>query len=235
MRSLLFILNKGIIKLLRAVSFNNSFFHEVVVADLPEYQFQRGQYCDLNAPFIQVAFKRKNVLLFGRFFRDYRNLEKYQDEIRDFFRPTTAIRQNVSQFLLLARQNAELLVGIHIRRGDYEQFISGKYFFSQEDYLRKMRELLTTGDRRTIAFVICSNEWVNPAVFKGLNFVIGPGHVVKDMYALAGCDFIMGPPSTYTRWASFYGKTPLLQLESLAQQVSFSQFLTLPPERLFDF
>jgi hypothetical protein len=29
------------------------------------------------------------------------------------------------------------------------------------------------------------------------------------MYALAQCDLILGPPSTFSQWASFYGQRPL--------------------------
>ena len=35
------------------------------------------------------------------------------------------------------------------------------------------------------------------------------GVAVEDLYALAGCDLLIGPPSTFTQWASFYGKVPL--------------------------
>jgi hypothetical protein len=52
----------------------------------------------------------------------------------------------------------------------------------------------------------------------------GPGSVVGDLYALARCDYIMGPPSTYTQWASFYGNRPMLCLESKDQRIDRDQF-----------
>ena len=48
---------------------------------------------------------------------------------------------------------------------------------------------------------------------------LGPGSVVGDLYALARCDYIMGPPSTYTQWASFYGNHPMLSLDSGDQRI----------------
>jgi len=29
------------------------------------------------------------------------------------------------------------------------------------------------------------------------------------MYGFARCDYLIGPPSTFTMWASFYGQVPL--------------------------
>jgi hypothetical protein len=34
------------------------------------------------------------------------------------------------------------------------------------------------------------------------------------MYVLAACDLILGPPSTFSIWASYYGQVPLMQLDS---------------------
>jgi hypothetical protein len=33
-----------------------------------------------------------------------------------------------------------------------------------------------------------------------------------DLYSLARCDYVFGPPSTYSQWASFYGNKPLLHV-----------------------
>ena len=34
-------------------------------------------------------------------------------------------------------------------------------------------------------------------------------HFITDLYCMASCDGIIGPPSTFSQWASFYGKVPL--------------------------
>jgi hypothetical protein len=47
---------------------------------------------------------------------------------------------------------------------------------------------------------------------------------VGDLYALARCDYIMGPPSTYTQWASFYGNQPLYHLRSGDDRVEREKF-----------
>jgi len=48
--------------------------------------------------------------------------------------------------------------------------------------------------------------------------------MVEDLYALAECDYIIGPPSTYTLWASFYGDTPLWFMEHKGDIPDLSAF-----------
>lgn len=53
---------------------------------------------------------------------------------------------------------------------------------------------------------------------------MGLGHFIEDMYTLAECDYIFGPPSTYTMWASFYGKRPLQKIREKNQRIDFDKF-----------
>lgn len=206
------------------------------MADLPEYQFNTGRYLNMDTSSFQQAVKKKPLIfLFGRFFRDYSNFSKHQDVIRNYFKPTIKIQQNVERFLHDAKKGADLLVGVHIRRGDYKQFANGKYFFTPANYAEKMKELVANETSKKIRFVICSNEAIDTSAFTQQDFQMGPGHLVEDMYIFAGCNFILGPPSTYTRWASFYGNVPLYQLDDLGKVMRLSAFVMLEDNQLFDF
>jgi hypothetical protein len=60
-----------------------------------------------------------------------------------------------------------------------------------------------------VAFLVCSNEPVAPLLsLEGLKVFEGPGTAIGDLYALAGCDKLMGPPSTFSLWASYWGGRP---------------------------
>ena len=83
-------------------------------------------------------------------------------------------------------------------------------------------ELLFPSQR--VTFLVCSNAALNQDSFTGLQTTCGSGHLVEDMYALAACDYMVGPPSTYTMWASFYGETPLLALKQPDKAFSLDQF-----------
>jgi hypothetical protein len=237
LRQVLYTLNRVILKVLRVINFRRSSFHEVIVADLPEYEFNTGEFLhmDSNLYFQQVLNRKPVVFLFGRFFRDFKNFRANQELIRNYFKPTEDIQQNVHRLLTKAREGVELLVGVHIRRGDYSHYANGKYYFSQASYLEKMNELMTNSESRKIRFLICSNEQIDTEVFAKQNFIIGSGNLVEDMYSLAGCDFIIGPPSSFTRWASFYGNVPLFLMDSLTKEIRLDSFVILDDIYLLDF
>jgi hypothetical protein len=135
----------------------------------------------------------------------------------------------------MSRENSDFLIGVHIRRGDYAQFMTGKYFYDQSQYAEKMLELQNEVPDKKITYVICSNEPIDTHLFENINFIVGKGNAVEDMYALAYCDFIMGPPSTFSSWASFYGNKPLLQMNDINEPISLQSFIHLPPSTLYNF
>ena len=65
---------------------------------------------------------------------------------------------------------------------------------------------------RKVAFLICSDEPRNEQEFPGLSVEFGARSPLEDLYALAKCDYIFGPVSTFSQWASFYGNKPLFSL-----------------------
>jgi hypothetical protein len=235
-RSILFLLNRATLKLLRTAKILKSPLHEVIVADLPDYTFGQNKFYELGADSFQLVARRKPfVFLFGRFFRDYENFEKYKHLIRRYFTPTLKIQNIVDKSIVAARQNSDIVVGVHIRRGDYAQFKEGKYFFSQEQYAEKMAQLKTVIPEKRITFVLCSNESIDSTVFHNTTCVVGPGGPIEDMYLLAQCDYVMGPPSTFSAWASFYGNKPLYHIQDIHQSVAIENFVHLPPIILYNF
>jgi hypothetical protein len=57
-----------------------------------------------------------------------------------------------------------------------------------------------------------------------MEYLAGTGHLIEDLYSLAQCDFLAGPPSTFTLWASFYGKVPLYMAKDIHKVPSLSDF-----------
>jgi hypothetical protein len=55
---------------------------------------------------------------------------------------------------------------------------------------------------------LCSDEAIEQDKFVGLNFVLGPGSEITDLYMLAETDMIIGSNSTYGTWAAYYGQIP---------------------------
>ena len=235
LRSALFVFNKVIFKLLRITNFHRSYLHHLEVADLPEYKFREEKFFDMNnSKFVDEA-TRKAIFVFGRFFRDYSNMERQQSLIREYFRPNIEIRRHIDSCYKRIKKTADIVVGVHIRKGDYKEFSDGKYFYPDEVYFQVMSQLVKERRDKKVTFAICSNEAINVKNFYPLNVFLGPGHFVEDIFFLAECDYILGPPSTFTQWASFYGNKPLYQLKDVTDNVDFDKFILLPPSKLYNF
>ncbi len=71
---------------------------------------------------------------------------------------------------------------------------------------------------------------VNHDDFGDLRVHFGPGHIIQDMYAMAEADLLIGPPSTYTGWASFYGNVPLVAMHNADQPIDISAIRPRPGE-----
>jgi hypothetical protein len=86
--------------------------------------------------------------------------------------------------------------------------------YSLKDWRLIMEKMLSLLAPKTVAFLICSDEnyHAETEVFAGLPVYFGTGHMIEDLYSLAQCDYLIGPPSTYSMWASFYGRVPMCQL-----------------------
>jgi hypothetical protein len=87
-----------------------------------------------------------------------------------------------------------------------------------------MRELAGQFPGRKVAFFICSDEPRTADEFPGLSAGLGTGSPVGDLYALADCDYIFGPQSTFTQWASFYGNKPLFLLNDANARLERAKF-----------
>lgn len=188
-----------------------------------------AEECDLNSDdFIEKA-KRKVVFANGWLFRDHRNLAKHSEIIRSFFAPDEEAVDSIKQLIFECRKECDVLIGVHIRRGDYKEWQSGKYFFSDETYADKMSQLANHFDAsgKRVAFLICSNESIDVKNFGNCRTNLGVGQVIEDLYSLSECDYIIGPPSTFSMWASFYGKVPLLHIQNQAQPIAAADFLVV--------
>lgn len=143
----------------------------------------------------------------GLYFVGHETFSRHAERIRAIFRPTQAIATTVDDVAGAARRGGDVLVGVHVRQGDYQTFGNGLSFFTSEEYARVMRRVVGLFPGRRVRFLVCSNE-NQDGHFRDLNVHFGPGDTVGDLYALSCCDYLVGPPSTFTQWASFYGRVP---------------------------
>ncbi len=103
--------------------------------------------------------------------------------------------------------------------------MDGKYFYEIDEYVKLMQAAERLFPFGKVCFLICSNADLRAEDFADFNFTFGTNHFVEDMYSFARCDYLIGPPSTYTMWASYYGKVPLYMIEDVNAPIEFDASL----------
>lgn len=208
------IINKGVLPLSGFNSFAKLL--NITFLDINDKTSSEECYDLTNPDYINLATSSNRLIIKDAWLcRDFKNLEKHADQVRNYFTPVEKHAVAVSSLISKTRRDSELLVGVHIRQGDYKRWQGGKYYFTSSEYAAFMARIVATMPEKQITFLICSNEKQDELFFTGLNYIFGNNHQLEDMYAFAQCDFLIGPPSTYTSWASFYGSVPLHTINTI--------------------
>ncbi len=159
--------------------------------------------------------------------RDTRFLQITKRELQQIFRPKDDITQKAERLIKKMKDSADIIIGIHIRRGDYATWNDGRFYFSLDEYHSFMIQLKEQFEDKQVAFFISSNEMFSLDIFKEckcFRFTNEPSAAILDLYTLSICDYIVGPISSYSRWASFIGEVPLLFLENHKQIIEIGHF-----------
>ena len=103
----------------------------------------------------QEMLNRKHIAVVGWEARWYDLFLKYKQEILDLF----AFKQSVVKAcasLLSEAAEGSCRLGVNIRRGDYARWYDGKYFFSDEQFLRLIKQFISQHPDTTV--YICGND-----------------------------------------------------------------------------
>ena len=213
-----FILFKILVRLTEKI-FSISKYHEFIQCPITR-EFDLS-----NTDFLNKV-KNKTILANGWLFRDDKNFRKHSDIIRGYFTPDQEILYKTDQLISDCRNKCDVLIGIHLRRGDFKLYEEGKYYFHDDVYVDKMEQIENHFNlmNKQVLFLMCSNESIQEYNFKKYNIRLGINKFIEDLYSLAKCDYLIGPPSTYSMWASFYGKVPLLSINNQSQIVKLEDF-----------
>ena len=120
----------------------------------------------------------------------------------------------IKNYLNILHKNNKYLVGLHIRRGDYKTWQEGKYYFDDSFYNRvigKLKKDLRLEGKDPF-FVVVSDELISHKI----NFDYKTcGSWRDDQITLQNCDLLVGPPSTFSMWASYISQIPLITLNNI--------------------
>ena len=193
--------------------------------DVGLIRLRGDQWLDLDSPVFLAAARRHRLLFVqGWHFRTPQGCERYADVIRAFFTPSDHHLARVRRTLEPLRRRNRFVIGVHVRRTDYGRFRRGRYYYTNEQFRALMVSAEAAFPSENVSFLVCSDEPLAADAFPDLDVAVGPGSAIEDLYSLAACDRLLGPPSTYSSWASFYGKVPHYQVEDPAIRVETTSF-----------
>lgn len=168
------------------------------------------------------------IVLWDWNFRNPEGVKKHRTEICAYLRAKDAHIARAKEIVARASVGADAVVGVHIRRGDYKTAYGGQYYYSDAEYLRFMQDFEKSFGRQ-VRFIIVSNEPVNVDFFAshGVSVVDASASAPEDVVTLSECDYIMGPRSTFSRFAAFYGNKPICRILDRAQLITVNEFEVL--------
>jgi len=165
----------------------------------------------------QIGSKDVSVLA-GWGIRGWPLVKKYQDQIRAHLQPSPKYLDTARSFVKSLRSSYDLVVGVHIRQGDYRRWNEGNHFFTSEEYKNIIEAFDSTHLTENVGFVLASDESQDPSVFQDDSYhfatgaAVGSGHYLEDFAKLSRCDIVLAPPSTFSTFAAFLGDSPLVPL-----------------------
>lgn len=173
----------------------------------------RKRYYETNVERIARFVRRPRwlpIVLWNWYFRHDAGIMRHRDKICAYLRAKDAYVLRAKALLAPLRADGSLVVGVHLRRGDYKEAYGGRYYYSDGDYLGFMRQIAAYLER-PVRFVAVTNEKLDLDFFKanGMELENVSGSPEEDLVTLSECDCIVGPPSTFSWWASYYGDKPI--------------------------
>ncbi len=189
------------------------------------YAYAKADYRDLSLVDISSSLlHRRLTFAHGYFFRHYDAVRKHADEIRRILSPNHVYQELADNFVAPIRTGTDILIGVHIRHGDYEQWQGGSHYFAGDQYAAIMSSLQYLFSPKRVAFVVCSDAEWRVEDFPNLNVSISNHEAIVDMQVLSRCDYLIGAKSSFNRWASFYGNVPLYVIRDPNEKIAKSSF-----------
>ncbi len=215
---------------------NNIYFFNPSLLGLLRFDNSFYYFCDkvnnfflsILAKFIKYLFGKDNICFYlnennyikivnGWNFRENSLTIKYHKELKEIYdfkkkNNTNKIKLLVN-YLEKLKKKGKYLVGLHIRRNDYKLWKDGKYYFSDEYYefvIKKIRLDLVNKNKNPFIIVV-SDEKISSNL--GFDY-LSNGSWKEDQIILQSCEILIGPPSTFSMWASYISQIPLIKLYS---------------------
>ena len=198
---------------------------------VPTVRFWEGRYVyfdreDAGDPRVAAMLQAPRVLFEGWDFCSREAIRAFRGRICEVFTPDGRIMEAVSARMAPFGDRGDILVGVHVRWGDYR---GTSRFFDLSEYVARMKQIRALLSPSRVMFVVLSPEMVPPESLPENSVILRGGSPLEDMYSLAACGYIVGPPSTFSMWASYYGGVPLFVMKAGEKFQDLSQATLATP------
>jgi hypothetical protein len=143
--------------------------------------------------------------------------------------------QSLRPVSLDLRPKSQISLGVHIRRGDYATWQDGRYFFNDKVYANYINRFAAMHPDQTVDVFLSTNDaQVTAEHYQALCPKVRIHHLKgsapEDLFMLSECDYLIGPPSTFSLVAAMYRDIPLYRMDS-----ADADSMTADGFRLFDY
>lgn len=190
----------------------NSRFFEFINKATSRFHKKYGRYVTYSLLSLYQGILKfiqpNNLYIQNWTYRQPKLILKWRNKIKKAFKPAT-----ISPVQPLSLKNRyRYVVGVHIRKGDYNSPNWRRLFFADYQVAKILQVFLKTRklNIKDVCFIICSDGKIEPQVFANLNTAYSGGTAVEDLFLLSQTDLIIGSDSTFGALASYFGNIPYI-------------------------
>jgi hypothetical protein len=181
----------------------------------------------VNQSNLNLLLHSRLIFAEGWFFRNYEAFLREREGIKRLFSFRKELIQKVDANLPCISKDM-IRIGIHVRRGDYIRWKDGRFFFTDEEYLKIIHSFAGCLKEKEIQIIMVTNdESIDEDVYRKAleaDIIFSRGNAGEDLYALSTCDYIIGPPSTFSLMAAFYRDVPLYWIFDKNEKIDAGSF-----------
>ncbi len=178
---------------------------------------------------IEALHSHKHILVTGWNVRFQDLFEKYRKEIIELFDFSEKVKKVVRQ-KMNGDSSGTIRLGVHIRRGDYANWVGGKFLFTDNQYIDVIRQTMSLYPDKQFSIYICGNdpkldqEKYRRELSMASAIHFPNGTPAEDLCLLSNCNYLIGPLSSFTLIASMYHDVPLFWMADDVLQVQKESF-----------
>ena len=117
-------------------------------------------------------------------------------------------------------------IAVHIRHGDYALWRGGQFDYPNFVYLSAIAQVLRLVPGRARIVIFTDDRWLDRSVYHAAfdDVVFSSSSPRSDHYLMSLSNYIVGPPSTFSLWASYIGQVKYCHINSPGDVIGADSF-----------